>query len=162
MRWEYLEPKPISLVIHGDEMVTWYRDLGRAERVKVGRVSSQVFKYLNASGSLESLLGYFAVTFPTPAAGEPYQLELVPRYRAHRASGSRAMTLWIDRELFLPVRVRYVEAERRRDRLPVREAARQRADPRRSASCSSCPQDVPVREVDLDAGTQQRRGSPRP
>lgn len=108
VRWEYRSPNPISLVLDGDRMVTWYRDLGRAERARVGRVSTQVFHYLSASGSLDSLLGYFSVTFTLPAPGEPWRLELKPRYPriARRLSG---MTLWIDRQLYLPVRVAFVE-----------------------------------------------------
>jgi len=110
VRWDYLTPKPVALVLDKDEMLTWYQDLGRAERVKVGRVSSQVFRYLNASGSLDSLMKYFAVTiaFP-PKEGEPYRLELQPRY-ARIKKRLAGMTLWIDREMFLPMRVRYVES----------------------------------------------------
>ena len=40
VRWDYVSPKPVSLVIREDEMLTWYRDLGKAERVKVGRASA--------------------------------------------------------------------------------------------------------------------------
>jgi len=109
VRWEYDEPKPISLVIRGDEMVTWYRDLGRAERVRVERLSSQVLQYLSASGSLESLLKYFKarVTFPRDPEA-PYEVALEPRFErvARRLAG---MSLWIDRELYLPVQVRYEE-----------------------------------------------------
>jgi outer membrane lipoprotein-sorting protein len=108
VRWEYAAPKPITLVLDGDEMLIWYRDLGRAERMRVGRVSTQVFHYLTAGGSLESLLGYFSVTFTPPAADEPYRLELKPRY-SRIAKRLTSMTLWIDRRLYLPVRVRYVE-----------------------------------------------------
>src|ERR1700761_3611901 len=51
VRWDYKAPTPITVVIRGDEMTTWYRDLKRAERLKIGRYSSQVFKFLGASGS---------------------------------------------------------------------------------------------------------------
>lgn len=109
VRWDYLEPTPVSMVIHDNEMLTWYKDLGKAERLKVGRVSSQVFRYLNASGSLESLMKYFFITttFP-PESTEPYQLELAPRY-ARIKKRLAGMTLWIDRAFYLPIRVRYVE-----------------------------------------------------
>ena len=36
VRWEYTSPSPITVVIRGDEMTTWYRDLKRAETLKVG------------------------------------------------------------------------------------------------------------------------------
>ena len=82
VRWDYLSPKPVSLVIREDEMVTWYSDLGKAEQVKVGRASSQVFRYLNASGSLDTLMKYFAVTFVFPAG------------RAGRRSASPTASTW--------------------------------------------------------------------
>ncbi|HZI64081.1 MAG TPA: outer membrane lipoprotein carrier protein LolA [Thermoanaerobaculia bacterium] len=110
VRWEYREPKPMTLVIRGNEMTTWYQDLDRADRMNVGRYSGQVLRYLGASGSLETLLEYFrlSVAFPK-AAGEPYRLELQPRYeRMQKRLAS--MTLWLDRASFLPVRLKYVEA----------------------------------------------------
>lgn len=151
VRWEYLEPKPISMVIQGDEMLTWFRDLGRAERIKVGRVSAQVFRYLNATGSLESLLAYFAVTFAPPAsATEPYRLELEPRY-PRIAKRLTRMTLWIDRELYLPVRVRYVEPSG--DTTDYRfERLRVNAPIPADRFELVLPEDVPVKVVDLDKG----------
>jgi outer membrane lipoprotein-sorting protein len=111
VRWEYAAPKPISVVIDGEEMLTWYRDLGRAERVKVGRYSAQVFKYLGATGSLDKLLEYFSVTARFPdEKGEPYTLELDPRY-ARIAKRLESMTVWIDSERFVPVRLRYAAAD---------------------------------------------------
>src|SRR5262245_45262382 len=41
VRWEYISPTPITVVIRGSEMTTWYRDLKRAETLKIGRYSSQ-------------------------------------------------------------------------------------------------------------------------
>lgn len=112
VRWEYAAPKPISVVIDGQEMLTWYRDLGRAERVKVGRYSNQVFKYLGASGSFDTLVEYFdvRVAFPADGAGEPYRLDLTPRFD-RIARRLTSMTVWVDHERYLPVRVRYESAE---------------------------------------------------
>ncbi len=150
VRWEYLDPTPISMVIHGDEMVTWFRDLGRAEKVKVGRVSSQVFRYLNATGSLESLMGYFAVSFAPPAAAEPYRLELAPRY-ARIAKRLAAMTLWVDRRLYLPVRVRYVEPNGDTTDYRFENLSPNRPIPRERFELA-LPEGVPVKVVDLDKG----------
>jgi len=154
VRWDYLAPKPVSLVIREDEMLTWYKDLGKAEKVKVGRASSQVFRYLNASGSLDTLMKYFAVTFVFPpasaTAAEPYRLDLAPRFARIRKRLA-AMSLWIDRKLFLPVRVRYVEAngdttEYRFDRL------RLNGDIPLARFELAIPQEVEIRVVDLDRG----------
>jgi outer membrane lipoprotein carrier protein len=111
VRWEYATPSPITVVIRGDEMTTWYRDLKRAETLKVGRYSSQVFKYLGASGSLQTLLEYFTVKLKLPEKkGEPYRMELVPKYQ-RIAKRLKGMTLWIDDGTFFPARLKYIEAD---------------------------------------------------
>jgi outer membrane lipoprotein carrier protein len=162
VRWEYLAPKPISLLIRDDVMLTWYRDLGRAERVKVGRLSSQVFQYLNASGSLESLLRYFRANVTFPSAGapadEPFKIELVPRF-ARVARRLASMTLWVDRKLFVPGRVRYVEpngdvTEYRLDQLRVNGVIPE------DRFVLELPADVAIREIDLD-GSRARGASPQ-
>ncbi|HEX2255070.1 MAG TPA: outer membrane lipoprotein carrier protein LolA [Thermoanaerobaculia bacterium] len=111
VRWEYTDPKPISVVIDGEHMTTWYRDLDRADRVKVGRYSNQVLKYMGASGDFETLLDYFRVraNFPEDRA-EPYRITLLPRYeRIERRL--RSMTIWVDPARFLPVRLQVVGGE---------------------------------------------------
>lgn len=110
VRWDYLAPRPLSLVITGKQMTTWYRDLKSAERLDVGRYSSQVLRYLGAGGSLDTLLQYFTVKGTMPRSGEPYRLELVPRYPriAKRLAG---MTLLIDARSFLPVELHYREPD---------------------------------------------------
>lgn len=111
VRWEYASPNPISVVIRGEQMTTWYRDLKRADLIKIGRYSNQVFKYLGASGGMESLTEYFTVRLAAPPRkGAPYQIELIPRF-SRIAKRLKSMTLWIDDEAFLPVRVRYVDAD---------------------------------------------------
>ena len=111
VRWEYLSPSPISVVISGEEMTTWYRDLKRAETLRVGRYSSQIFKYLGASGSLQTLLEYFTVKLKLPAKkGDPFRMELLPKYQ-RIAKRLRSMTLWIDGETYFPTHLKYVEAD---------------------------------------------------
>jgi outer membrane lipoprotein-sorting protein len=110
-RWEYQSPDPITLVIHGEEMLTWYRDLGRAERIEVGRVSQRVLDYLSASSSIGTLLEYFTVFLHTPKdPAEPYRLELVPRYKRIEKR-LKLLELWIEPQQYLLVRMRYVEAD---------------------------------------------------
>jgi outer membrane lipoprotein carrier protein len=111
VRWEYLSPKPMSVLIRGSEMTTWYRDLKRAETLRVGRYSNQIFKYLGTSGSMETLLEYFNVTFAPPVhKGDPYRLDLAPRYDRIKKR-LKSMTVWIDAERFYPIRFKYEEAD---------------------------------------------------
>jgi len=109
VRWEFTEPNPMVVVIGDDTMTTWYRDLGQAEVLPIGRYSEQVFKYMGASGSLETLLDYFRVTVTFPDDPDaPYRLSLDPRY-PRIAKRIESMEIWIDRKAFVPVRLRYVE-----------------------------------------------------
>lgn len=158
VRWDYASPRPVSLVIREDEMLTWYRDLGKAEKVKVGRASAQVFRYLNASGSLDTLMKYFAVTFVFPpagsaggtTAGEPYRLDLAPRFARIRKRLA-AMSLWIDPKLYLPIRVRYVEVNG--DTTEYRfHNLRSNGEVPRSRFELAIPKEVTVEVVDLDRG----------
>ena len=112
VRWEYTSPNPISVVIEGGEMTTWYRDLKKAERLKIGRYSNQVMKYMGANGaSLQQLLEYFSMTIKVPAkTSDPYELDLTPKM-ARIAKRVKSMSIWIDSETFLPVRLRYVEGD---------------------------------------------------
>jgi outer membrane lipoprotein carrier protein len=111
VRWEYEKPNPISVVVRGEQMTTWYRDLKRADLIKIGRYSNQVFKYLGASGDMKTLLEYFDAKLATSSKkGEPFRLELTPRFQ-RIAKRLKTMTLWIDDTTYLPVRLRYVEAD---------------------------------------------------
>ncbi len=109
VRWEYAVPNPISIVIEGGSMTTWYRDLAQAERFDVGRQSQRVLEYLGAGSSLATLLEYFDVVLHTPQRSDaPFELELTPRFE-RLARRLESMRLWVDPELYLPVRLHYVE-----------------------------------------------------
>ena len=111
VRWEYETPNPISILIVNEEMTTWYRDIQQAERVSVGNQSQRVLKYLGAGSSMEDLLQYFELTLTLPVdTAEPYVFDLAPRFDkvAKRVQG---MTVWVHPEHFLPIRLRYVEAD---------------------------------------------------
>ena len=108
VRWQYDSPTPKVIVINGSELVTWYQDLHRAEKVQVGRYSDAVFKYLGASGSLETLMDYFSLRVDFPKGSEPYRIDLVPRYKRVEKR-LRDMSVAIDGKLFVPVELSYTE-----------------------------------------------------
>jgi len=108
VRWQYDEPTPKVIVINGTELVTWYQDLHRAEKVEVGRYSDAVFKYLGASGSLETLMDYFSLRVDFPKSSEPYKIDLVPRYKRVEKR-LKEMSVAIDSKLFVPVELSYTE-----------------------------------------------------
>lgn len=111
VRWDYSTPNPISMLIDGDEMTTWFRDLGQAEKVKVGRRSQRVLEYLGATSPLDDMLQYFSVSLTLPEdRTQPYLLELSPLFDkvAKRLQG---VTIWIAADHYLPIRLRYVDAD---------------------------------------------------
>jgi outer membrane lipoprotein carrier protein len=111
VRWEYQAPRPITVVIRGSQMTTWFRDLKRAETLKIGRYSSQVFKFLGASGSMDTLLEYFTVELTLPKQkSDPFRLKLLPRYDRIKKR-IRSMRVDIDSERFFPMHLEYQEAD---------------------------------------------------
>lgn len=149
VRWEYVSPDPISMLITGDEMTTWYRDIEQAERVQVGRHSQRVLKYLGAGSTMDDLLEYFSVSLTLPKdPTEPYELALAPKFEKV-ARRLQAMSVWIDPELFLPVRLRYVEADG--DVTDMRfEDLRINGELPEARFDLEIPQSVQVRRVELD------------
>ncbi len=150
VRWEYQSPDPITVLINEGTMTSWYRDLGRADKLQVGEKSARVLKYMGAGGNMAALEEYFdiAAAFPDDAS-LPYRLELTPRYE-RIAKRLRSITIWIDPERFLPQRLLYEDGDGdvtdlRFDELVVNaeiSADRFRLD---------LPADVEVKVVDLES-----------
>lgn len=110
VRWDYADPRAMTVVVDEGEMTTWFRDLGRAEVAEVGRYSDRFLKYMSAASSLGTLLESFdaRVRFDDEDGG-PYRIELTPKYR-RIARRVKTITLWIDRDRYLPARVRFETA----------------------------------------------------
>ncbi|MDX1385423.1 MAG: outer membrane lipoprotein carrier protein LolA [Thermoanaerobaculia bacterium] len=109
VRWEYDAPDPKTIVINGDELTTFYADLGRAEIRHVGKYSDAVFKYLGASGSLETLMDYFKLIVRWPQTeADPYFVRLEPLY-ARVERRLKEMSVTIHGNLYVPVELEYVE-----------------------------------------------------
>jgi outer membrane lipoprotein-sorting protein len=157
VRWEYQQPSPITVVIQGEEMTTWYRDLHRADLVRVGRYSNQVLKYLGASGNMQTLLDYFTVKLSMPEKkGDPYRMELVPRY-ARIAKRLKTMTLWIDSGSFFPTRMQYVEAGGDTTSYQFLDLKRNGPIPA-DRFVLKLPKEVQTRVIDLGAGDKGDKG----
>ncbi len=109
VRWDFIEPNDTRVVITDDSMLTWYRDLNRAEKVNVGGQADRVMQYLSASNSLETLQQYFdlQVVFPKDKDA-PFKLELKPRF-ARVEKRIKAMGMHIHRTGYYPTYIRYVE-----------------------------------------------------
>lgn len=109
VRWDFMEPNDTRVVITDDTMLTWYRDLGRAEQLNVGGQTDRVMQYLSASNSLETLQQYFdiQVTFPKDADA-PFRLEMKPSFKRVEKR-IKSMGMNIHRTGYYPTYLRYEE-----------------------------------------------------
>ncbi|MEM9593144.1 MAG: outer membrane lipoprotein carrier protein LolA [Acidobacteriota bacterium] len=99
------------VLISGGEMLTWYRDLGRAERVNVGKQADRVMEYVSAGNSLETLQRYFSLRVSFPEEPDaPYRLRLTPRFE-RVSKRIKEMALHIDRKGYYPVYLKYVDPD---------------------------------------------------
>lgn len=111
VRWSFASPSDTLVTIAEGSMLTWYRDLNRAERVDIGKQADKVMEYLSASNSLETLQRYFSVrvTFPEND-GDPYALQLDPRFD-RVAQRIEQMAIRLHPEGFYPLYLKYVEPD---------------------------------------------------
>lgn len=109
-RWTLEAPQDTLIVVQGEQMLTWYRHLGTAERVQLGSQGERLLQFFGPGSSLEKLRRYFDLRFTRSGDPDvPYRMELLPRSR-RVARRVRHLTLDIDRQLFLPIHVRFEEA----------------------------------------------------
>ena len=91
-------------------MLTWFRHLNRAERLRLEGRGQRLMQFFGPGSSLEELRRYFDLRFTRSARVDvPYRLELLPRHR-RVARRVRHVTIDIDRGLYVPVYVRFEEA----------------------------------------------------
>jgi outer membrane lipoprotein-sorting protein len=92
-------------------MTTWYRDLGRAETTGVGGHSQRIMQYMGAGTSVDTLVEYFDVSLSLPdTPGGAFRLHLMPRFKRIEKR-VQDLQVWIDAELYLPLRLRFVEGD---------------------------------------------------
>ena len=111
VRWDFEPPADTVVVLTREEMLTWYRGLGEAERRRFdGPGGERLQRLLGAVPSLAELKRYFDLTVAFPAdPSAPYRIDLEPR-SSRVARRIREVQLQLHRTLYVPVQVRYVEA----------------------------------------------------
>ena len=111
VRWDFKAPNETTVLISQDEMLTWFKDLGTAERVNVGKQADRVMEYLSAGNSLETLQRYFEIrtTFSKDPEA-PYKLELRPKFKRVEKK-IKGMAIHLHRTGFYPVYLQYVDPD---------------------------------------------------
>jgi len=110
VRWDYEQPRPMTVLLTGGVAITYLPAEKRAERVEVGRAQRRVLRFISAAEPLERLKQYFSFTFQDPGDAGNYRLELEPTVHQIKKRLQR-VDIEIDRSSLLPVKVAYTEAD---------------------------------------------------
>ena len=110
VRWDYAEPRQMTVLLTGGVAITYRPAEKRAERVEVGRAQRRVLRFVSAAEPLEKLREYFTFTLRDPGEPGDYTLLLKPTSRTIKKR-LQSVEIEIDRHSFLPVRVAYTEAD---------------------------------------------------
>lgn len=111
VRWDFEVPNETTVLISQNQMLTWFKDLGTAEKVNVGKQADRVMEYLSAGNSLETLQRYFEIrtSFPKDPTA-PYKLELRPKFKRVEKK-IKGMGIHLHRTGYYPVYLRYVDPD---------------------------------------------------
>lgn len=110
VRWDYQRPNSFVVFITAKHMMTYRPAENLAEKVELGRNHRKVFAFLSAAEPVTSLSRHFSLTLRDPGGKENYVLILQPVTHSIKKR-LREITLVIDRQRFLPVKVAYSEAD---------------------------------------------------
>lgn len=110
--WAYTEPDDTLMLINGDTMLTWYKDLNRVQKVDIARKKKRIFHYFAIGEEVDTLRENFLITLRSPSESDPpgsVHLELVPKRRRVRDRLNQ-VDMWLDGKVYMPVELRYDES----------------------------------------------------
>ena len=110
VRWEYLAPRKMTVLISGGVAITYRPAEKRAERIEVGRMQRKVFRLMGAAEPLDALRSYFSFTLRDPGDGASYTLLLRP-VASQLKKRLAEVGVEIDRTTFLPVALSLTETD---------------------------------------------------
>lgn len=110
VRWNYTAPNPVTMLIAGGRMTTFYPKLSRAETIEVGRFQDRIFKYMGAGNAIGELATWFNFRFSDRKGDPTWKLDLAPK-TSQVAKRVKSITIWIDRESYMTSKFEYVEAD---------------------------------------------------
>jgi outer membrane lipoprotein-sorting protein len=108
VRWEYTVPEEMRFVIANDEYTGYFPLRKQAEKRDVRRWGEHLFRFLGLGQASDELGKFYTISMAeeNPDGGSTVLLVLSPKKKRVRKR-MESVSLWIDGETFLPVRVRY-------------------------------------------------------
>jgi len=110
VRWDYRRPDAMVVLFAGDTVTTFHPDQARAERLKVSKKQRRFVRVLAGTQPLDDLTSQFSVTLADPGGDAHYRLILRP-VGAMLKKRLHSLEIEVDRGLFLPVVIKYNEAD---------------------------------------------------
>ncbi len=110
VRWDYVAPTPVVMLIAEGRLTTWYPEVTKAETLEVTRFQDRIFKYMGAGSALDELSSFFNFRFTEKKQSDSYRLDLSPKTR-QIAKRVKSISITIDRETYLTNRIEYVEGD---------------------------------------------------
>ncbi len=115
VRWDYRQPDSMVVLFAADTVTTYHPEQARAERIKVSNKQRRFVRVLAGTQPLDDLTSHFSITLADPGGQAHYQLTLRP-VGNFLSKKLQSVEIEVDRKLFLPVVIKYNEADGDRTR----------------------------------------------
>ena len=120
VRWDYRLPDSMVVLFAEDTVTTYHPAQARAEQIKVSNKQRRFVRVLAGTQPLDDLTSHFSITLADPGGQAHYRLTLRPIGNI-LSKRLQSVEIEVDRKLFLPVVIKYNEADGDRTRYEFRE-----------------------------------------
>ena len=120
VRWDYRLPDSMVVLFAKDTVTTYHPAQARAEQIKVSNKQRRFVRVLAGTQPLDDLTSHFSITLADPGGQAHYRLTLRPIGNI-LSKKLQSVEIEVDRKLFLPVVIKYNEADGDRTRYEFRE-----------------------------------------
>lgn len=110
VRWDYRRPDSMVVLFAEDTVTTYHPAQARAEKIKVSQKQRRFVRVLAGTQPLDDLTSHFRITLADPGGQAHYRLTLRPVGNI-LSKKLQSVEIEVDRELFLPVIIKYNEAD---------------------------------------------------
>lgn len=110
VRWDYLAPDAMVVLFADDMVTTFHPAQDRAERIKVSKKQRRFVRVLAGTQPLDDLREHFSLRLADPGGRAHYLLTLKPIGNLLKKK-LHSVEIEIDRSLYLPVVIKYNEAD---------------------------------------------------
>ena len=115
VRWDYRLPDSMVVLFAKETVTTYHPAQARAEQIKVSSNQRRFVRVLAGTQPLDDLTSHFSIALADPGGQAHYRLTLRPVGNI-LSKKLQSVEIEIDRKLFLPVVIKYNEADGDRTR----------------------------------------------